>query len=70
MWRPDINGGINMWRNHNLMKNASFYKYKWPSGLGNPQRRCRFGEPLSLGTPKHRKLWINTVDSGIRGVAS
>ena len=41
-----------------------------PSGLGNPQRRCRFGEPLFLETPKHRKLCVNIAFLGIRRAAS
>ena len=44
-------------------------KEERPSGRGNPQRRCRFGEPLSLETPKHRKLCVNIAFLGIRRVA-
>ena len=65
MWRPDINVADSF-----FSKILPYINTKWPSGLGNPQRRCRFGEPLCLETPKHRKLWINTAYSGIRGVAS
>ena len=38
---------------------------KGPLGLGNPQRRCRFGEPLFFETPKHRKPLSSIVFSGI-----
>ena len=60
---------INMW--HRPPHVVPFYKSKkGPLGVETLKRRCRFGEPLFLETPKHRMLWVNIAVSGIRRVAS
>ena len=73
MWQINM-WHINMWQTnmwHRPPHVVPFYKSKkGPLGVETLKRRCRFGEPLFLETPKHRKLCVNIAVSGIRGVAS